>query len=211
MIPVFNRYGTGILEMAVTRTQHRSRAELTREGAGETADVLDVIELASAVLVRNFELLRRRSDAYTNLDRAEYLLLRTLDQTGPLDICTLAGAVGLDPSTAGRQAAVMQGKGLVERRRDAADRRRSIVCPTSKGHKLMVRTRARRREATAELLAEWADDELRTLARTFTHYNQTVAQRYLSPPRTHPAASPVAAQVLLPEDRLAPPVPADIR
>ena len=40
---------------------------------------LDEIELATAVLTRNFELLRRRSDVYTDLDRAEYLLLRTLD------------------------------------------------------------------------------------------------------------------------------------
>jgi hypothetical protein len=45
----------------------------------ETGDALDVLELATAVLVRNFELLRRRTGVYADLDQSEYLLLRTLD------------------------------------------------------------------------------------------------------------------------------------
>jgi DNA-binding transcriptional ArsR family regulator len=76
-------------------------------------DPLEAIEIASAVLMRNFELLRRRSDIYAELDRSEYLLLRALQQTGPADIGMLAAALGLDPSTAGRQVAAMQRKGLV--------------------------------------------------------------------------------------------------
>ena len=60
----------------------------------DTAEALDVLELATAVLARNFELLRRRSDVYKELDKSEYLLLRTLDQIGPVDISSLASAVG---------------------------------------------------------------------------------------------------------------------
>ena len=83
---------------------------------------LDEIELATAVLTRNFELLRRRSDVYTDLDRAEYLLLRTLEDLGPVGISALAAALGVDASTAGRQLTAMQAKGLVERTPAPTDR-----------------------------------------------------------------------------------------
>lgn len=147
------------------------------EGSG---DVLDAIEVASAVLVRNFELLRRRTGVHHELDRAEYLLLRTLDAVGPADICTLAAALGLDPSTAGRQVAVMAGKGLVERTPAANDRRRSIISPTEAGAERMAVTRTQRREATAELLTGWSDADLDNLADTFTRYNRAVAEHFLT-------------------------------
>ncbi|MGW4488232.1 MarR family winged helix-turn-helix transcriptional regulator [Amycolatopsis sp. NPDC004368] len=146
----------------------------------ETGDTLDVLELATAVFVRNSELLRRRTDAYAELDQAEYLLLRTLDELGSADVGTLAGALGLDPSTVGRQGSVMLGKGLVERSPSAADRRRSILTPTEEGRHRMRATQARRRNATAELLDDWSEDELRSFGSLLSRYNKAVAQRYLS-------------------------------
>jgi DNA-binding MarR family transcriptional regulator len=143
-------------------------------------DGLDVLELATAVLMRNFELLRRRSDAYADLDRAEYLLLRTLDQLGPTDIGSLAAAVGLDPSTAGRQVAVMESRALVDRAPAEDDRRRSIVATTADGRRRMELTRARRREGAAEMLADWSADDLHQLATLLTRYNKAVADRYLN-------------------------------
>ena len=155
-----------------------SSVDWAAQGCGD--DPLGAIEVASAVLVRNFELLRRRSGIYTDLDRAEYLLLRTLDAMGSADICTLAAAIGLDPSTAGRQVAVMQGKGLVERVPGATDRRRSIISPTTAGLGQMNNSRSRRRASTAELLAGWSEDDLGTLAEMFSRYNRAVAERYLT-------------------------------
>lgn len=158
------------------------------------ADTLGVIEVAAAVLVRNFELLRRRTPAPA-LDRSEYLLLRTLDATGPTDICGLAAALGLDPSTVGRQVAVMAGKSLVERRPSDTDRRRSIVSPTAAGLAAMAQVRTERRAGTAELLAGWSEEDLRTLAEMFTRYNRAVAERHL----IEPAATPTpAVDALLP-------------
>jgi DNA-binding MarR family transcriptional regulator len=143
-------------------------------------DPLDVVEKATAQLTRNFEMLRRRSDIYSELDKAGYLLLRTLEEMGPTDIGSLAAAIGLDPSTAGRQVAVMQEKGLVDRAPDPADRRRSIISPTGEGHRRMVGTRCRRRGAMGELLSDWSDEDLSTLGRMLTRYNHAVAQRYLA-------------------------------
>ncbi|MFI5606492.1 MarR family winged helix-turn-helix transcriptional regulator [Amycolatopsis sp. NPDC051903] len=147
----------------------------------ETGDTLDVLELATAVLVRNFELLRRRTDTYAELDQSEYLALRTLDELGSADIGTLAGALGLDPSTVGRQASVMLGKGLVERSPSAADRRRSILTPTEEGRHRMRLTQSRRRRTAAGLLSDWSEDELRSFGTLLTRYNKAVATKYLTP------------------------------
>jgi DNA-binding MarR family transcriptional regulator len=143
-------------------------------------DVVERIELASAVLVRHFEMLRRRSDVYHRLERAEYLLLHTLDLNRATDICGLAGHLGLDPSTAGRQVNVLAGRGLVRRAADPEDRRRSVVTLTDDGRRLMEEVRRRRRQATQDLLADWSDEDRRVLADVFERYNETVARRYLS-------------------------------
>jgi DNA-binding MarR family transcriptional regulator len=174
--------------------QHSAEAPEVTSG-----DPLEVIEVATAVLVRNFELLRRRGGAYTDLDRAEYLLLRTLDALGPADICTLAAGLGLDPSTAGRQVARMQSRGLVERTPAPADRRRSVVAPTAQGLERMHEARVRRRDATEELLADWSEADRHTLAEMFTRYNRTVAERFLSGSvHEPPAVRRPATEALLP-------------
>lgn len=156
---------------------HRGRVGSDRPA--EATDALDVVESQSAVLVRNFELLRRRADVYGALDRSSYLLLRALDVLGPADINTLATAVGLDPSTVGRQIAAMQAKKLVDRTAAAEDRRRSIVAPTATGRHEADRVRRQRRRDLAALLDGWTGDELATLGEMFTRYNRAVAVRYL--------------------------------
>jgi DNA-binding MarR family transcriptional regulator len=155
-------------------------AQVMADMSAGTSDGLDVLEMATAVLMRNFELLRRRSDVYADLDKAEYLLLRVLDQIGPADIRTLAAAVGLDPSTAGRQVSVLEGRALVHRSPAAADRRRSMIAPTDEGIRRMTLTMARRRAATADMLADWAPEDLGNLAALLTRYNKAVADRYLN-------------------------------
>jgi DNA-binding MarR family transcriptional regulator len=184
---------------ATGHTSAALRDRETRRDRPASSDVLDVIEVASAVLVRNFELLRRRGGVYNELDRSEYLLLRTLDAIGPADICTLAAALGLDPSTAGRQVSAMAGKGLVERAPAANDRRRSIISPTADGADRMAATRAQRRESTAALLAAWGDADLDNLADAFTRYNRAVAEHFLTGTEHEPASAPVGAvDALLP-------------
>lgn len=142
-------------------------------------DALDVIELQSAVLVRHFELIRRRSDVYQELERAEYLLLRTLHDEGPIDICGLAATLGVDQSTAGRQVTAMAARDLVRREADPEDRRRSIVSPTAEGRRLLRRVRQRRRAATAALLTGWSAEDLERLGEMFSRYNAAVAEAYL--------------------------------
>jgi DNA-binding MarR family transcriptional regulator len=121
----------------------------------EASPALAVIERQTAVLIRNIEMLYRRTDLHDDLDRASYLLLRTLDDFGPTDINGLAAALGLDPSTAGRQVCVLKDAGLVERSPAPEDRRRSIITPTGEGLRRMETVRGRRTENLADLLAGW--------------------------------------------------------
>lgn len=144
-----------------------------------TTTVLSDIELQSAVLVRHFEMLRRRSEVYQGLERAEYLMLRTLDSGGATDIAGIAARLGLDPSTAGRQVTAMTRRGLVARSQARQDRRRCIVAPTAEGTRLMEEVRRRRHEETEALLAAWEEHERAALADVLARYNETVAARYL--------------------------------
>ncbi|WP_237553031.1 MULTISPECIES: MarR family winged helix-turn-helix transcriptional regulator [unclassified Streptomyces] len=148
---------------------------------------LDVIERQTAVLMRNFELLHRRTDVHDRLDRAQYLLLRTLSDGGPMAITTLACTLGLDPSTAGRQVSALTAAGLVERTADPADRRRWVVTPTADGLREMRVVRDRRTESHAELLGDWDPEDLRTLGTMLDRYNRAVAARYLLTPPTETA------------------------
>ncbi|WNI16475.1 MarR family winged helix-turn-helix transcriptional regulator [Actinacidiphila sp. ITFR-21] len=155
---------------------------------------LEVIEHQQAVLVRNFELLHRRSDVHADLDRAEYLLLRMLAEHGSQDINSLAALLGLDPSTAGRQVTSLRRQGLVAGAPAPADRRRSVITPTPAGLRRMEGVRARRAENLAHLLAGWSESDLRALGVMFAKYNGAVAARYLTgataPARPTPVPEP---------------------
>jgi DNA-binding MarR family transcriptional regulator len=152
----------------------------TKRAEQAPGDDLARIELETVVLVRHFEMLRRRSDIYAELERSEYLLLRTLEAAGPLDIAGLAARLGLDPSTSGRQVNAMVARDLVRRTPDPADRRRGIVEPTERGCALMQEVRRRRLVETDALLADWEPAERAALAGVLARYNRAVAGRYLT-------------------------------
>ncbi|MBN9100659.1 MAG: MarR family transcriptional regulator [Pseudonocardia sp.] len=145
-----------------------------------TTQPVDVIELQTAVLRRNVEMVRRRGEVYVELDPAEYLLLRTLDDLGPMDIRTLASAVGVDPSTAGRQIGAMHAAGFVDRAPAAEDRRRTIISVTVEGLRRTEAVRDRRRENIRELLEDWSPEDLETLGVMFGRYNAAVSDRYVT-------------------------------
>src|SRR5258708_1883308 len=89
-------------------------------------DALDLVETEMAVLARTLERLNRRSEIYRDLDRASYLIARTLETTGPVSINTLASVLGLDATTVTRQVATMEIAQLLRRRVDPDDGRVSL-------------------------------------------------------------------------------------
>lgn len=144
----------------------------------EADQLLKEVEFQTAILVRNLEMLKRRSDFYQEVDRAGYLLLRTLEKTGPLTISDLSSVLGLDPSTVGRQVNVVHTSGLVTKTPDPDDQRRSIVSVTEAGQQAMRAVQHRRLEGTTEILDGWSEKDLRVLTNMFTRYNDEIADRY---------------------------------
>ena len=97
------------------------------------------------VFVRSLEAQARRTDLFRDMDRAGYLLARTLEITGPLSINTLAEALHLDATTVTRQVATMADSGFVARGADPHDRRVRTVALTAKGRRVMDTVRRERR------------------------------------------------------------------
>lgn len=145
------------------------------------AGLIDRIERQAAFLHRNSELLHRRSDTHREMDRSEYLMLRTLGAAPePPGINALAAMLGLNPSTAGRQVAALRRKGFATTAPDPADRRRSLITPTETGLRLAAEVRRRRQEGFADLLDGWEPEDLRLLGDMFRKYNVAVAKRHFT-------------------------------
>lgn len=137
-------------------------------------DPVEVLETQMMILVRNFTLLARRHGDEWGMDRAVYLLLRTLEQIGPASINTLADTLGLDGSTVTRQIGSMQDSGLVERETNPDDRRSCIIRPTEYGVERMNQFRERRRSTIAKLTGSWSTHERRMLSKMLAKLNDAI-------------------------------------
>jgi DNA-binding MarR family transcriptional regulator len=135
------------------------------------ADTLGAIELELLKLVRHLETFGRRSSLYLQVDRAGYLVLRTLEATGPVSTKALATALNLDASTVTRQIAALEGPGFVERRRDPLDRRSSTIVLTEEGHRTMAAVERERRQGIEALVSDWTERDKLNLGRALSRLN----------------------------------------
>jgi DNA-binding MarR family transcriptional regulator len=160
-----------------------------REGMGHARVLhedhgLDLIETEMAVLARALESMHRRSELYRDLDRASYLMARTLDTIGPASISSLASVLGLDATTVTRQVAAMEASKLVVRRSDPDDGRISLISLAPNGRRKMRAVQLARKERIASLLDDWTEDDLRQLGRLLARFNDDVSRG------TGPVSSP---------------------
>ena len=139
-------------------------------------DGLDLIETEMAVLSRALEGMHRRSEIYRDLDRASYLLARTLDTTGPVSINGLASLLGLDATTVTRQVATMETAKLVVRRADPDDRRVSLIGLSANGRRKMRAVQLARKERIASLLGDWSKGDRRQLGRLLARFNDELSR-----------------------------------
>jgi DNA-binding MarR family transcriptional regulator len=125
------------------------------------------------LLMRNIGLL---SGSTPGMDRSSYLLLRTLDNSGPVSIKTLASRLGLTGSTVTRQVSMIRSAGLVWCVENPADRRSRIVSLCPYGRKQMAVERARRRDVIRTVTAGWTEDDRGQLARLLDKLNRSLWQ-----------------------------------
>src|SRR3954464_9724533 len=97
--------------------------------------VLGTIETQVAMLMRLGEAPGPSTGVQPHraLDRAAYVILRQLQQDGPLNVSVLAAALNLDGSTLTRHVTALQNDGLVERERDPKDGRGTVIAATPLG------------------------------------------------------------------------------
>ncbi len=87
-------------------------------------------------------------------------VLIVLEADGPLPMRGLAEAMDVSQASATGIVDRMEQRGLVERQRDAEDRRVVRVAITDEGRQLVAGMANERREHLAQMLGEFTDDEL---------------------------------------------------
>lgn len=129
-------------------------------------------------------LVRRMTSLYNSieiLDRSAAIILAELQTQGPLGISTLATNLQLDISTASRQTAALEAKGLVERLSDPEDGRVSLLQISALGETQLQEARQIYHSMLAELLEDWSEEDLRLFKDLLARYNLAMQQRGKSP------------------------------
>ena len=101
--------------------------------------------------------------AASGLDSREYSILSILDTDGPGSQQELARLLGKAPAIVVAAVDALEGRGLVMRTRDPADRRRSRVTLTKSGSKALAHADELAEAAVAELFTGLDADDLQQL------------------------------------------------
>ena len=133
------------------------------------------VERQVALLLRLADRNRRRSRRLEGtLERSAYLALGRLTDDGPAGINEIADHLRLDASTVTRQVLQMEALGYVSRSRDDNDARRSVIDATPAGLAALEATRRARADVYAQVLSDWAPDDLQHLATSLTRLNASL-------------------------------------
>jgi DNA-binding MarR family transcriptional regulator len=143
---------------------------------------LSRLETELAVLARTLEGLSRRSAIHRELDRASYLIARTLSSEGPTSIGGLAAALGLDATTVTRQVATMEASGLVVRRTDPGDGRVRLIELAKRGERKMREVQTVREERIGSLVSGWTAADQQTFSVLLERFNDALRARHREPP-----------------------------
>lgn len=141
------------------------------------AGAIGTIEIELLTLVRHLETLGRRSSLYAQVDRAGYLMLRTLERMGSVPTTVLATALGLDASTVTRQATALVAGGFVVRLPNPADGRSSHLAITATGEQTMRGVEQERRRVLLEMFDDWSKAEQLNLGRSLSKLNAALVDQ----------------------------------
>lgn len=132
----------------------------------ETTPDLDVdVELTRLVRQIRARSLRTLETIHPRLDYSTFvLLLAIVDEPGGARASDLAEAMQVHKSTVSRAVRSLTDMGLVDRAPDPDDGRSQVLTPTPVARARVDAYRARAHQAVAAGLADWDQDDLRTLA-----------------------------------------------
>jgi DNA-binding MarR family transcriptional regulator len=162
-----------------------------------SAAAIGRLETQMAVLARRIESAARRTSTYAEMDRASYLIARTLDENGAMSVNEIARRLNLDGSTVTRQLAVMDTRGFIERARLPEDRRASVINLAARGRTEMGRIIDVRRHRFQTMLADWSQTDLARFATLLARFNDSMAAAIA--PNAEPAPHAAAPRRRAPE------------
>ena len=106
----------------------------------------------------------------------EFFLLRHVKLAGPLSVSAVAEGLALDQSTISNLVNALEAKGLVQREKDPADRRVTLVNVTGAGCKVLDQAAAARFRRVRQLFSRLSEEDLAHLVRIFSKLRQWLEQ-----------------------------------
>lgn len=144
-----------------------------------TAQPDGAVRSASSLLIAQLSRgMRRRIEqavAPTGLRPRELLALQHLQERGPSAQQTLAELVGVDATNLVAVLNSLEDAGLIDRRRNRADRRRAIIALSEQGEQLLANLDRALRELDDEIFAPLTHAERQTLNDLLTTAVQHIA------------------------------------
>jgi DNA-binding MarR family transcriptional regulator len=128
----------------------------------DTVDQADLAARLRLSATRLARMLRRQADLGPS--PSQLTALATIAGEGPLTLGALADIEHVAPPTITKVVEKLEAQGLIERRPDVDDRRRSLATATAAGHALLAEGRARKDAILATRIAQLDTDQLDRLA-----------------------------------------------
>ncbi|MEI2727661.1 MAG: MarR family winged helix-turn-helix transcriptional regulator [Candidatus Nanopelagicales bacterium] len=142
------------------------------------------VEWALTVLVRRADQVYIQSENGARpLERAAYLIMGRLFDSGPCRMGDLADASLVTSSTISRQVSGLVADGYIHKEFDDLDRRACQLSLTERGTTALLDTRARRREIVRTLLSTWADEDITKFAYLLDQLNAGLDDLVAGPER----------------------------
>lgn len=100
----------------------------------------------------------------------QFRTLVILSNEGPINLATLAGLLGVQPSTTGRMVERLVSVGLIDRQPHPASRRELVAELTARGRAVVKRVTANRRKELALVVEKMSQRERSDLLRALTAF-----------------------------------------
>lgn len=130
--------------------------------------ITDALLTASRLLVAISA--RSIADVDDSITIPQFRTLVILSSRGSVNLATLAGLLGVQPSTTGRMVERLVTAGLIDRHPHPSSRRELLVRLTPHGEKLVRMVTARRREEIAQVVRTMPARERQGLVRALTAF-----------------------------------------
>lgn len=136
--------------------------------------ITDALLTASRLLVAISA--RSIADVDESITIPQFRSLVILSSRGSMNLATLAGLLGVQPSTTGRMVDRLVTTGLIDRRPHPNSRRELLVELSSRGHDFVRMVTARRREEIARVVQNMPARERQGLVRALTAFTASGAE-----------------------------------